>query len=462
MRDILEKAGQLLKLRPDILKVIMTPERIFEVFIPVKMDNGEIKIFEGYRVQYNSALGPYKGGIRYHPEVDLEEVKNLAFLMAIKCAVADLPLGGGKGGIKVDPKKLSEGELERLSRGYVQKIADVIGPYKDVPAPDVNTNAKIMGWMVDEYGKYIRAGGHEFSHSTLLSSTRKFIHSTQSLRDNGTAVNVELSKIVAHHPLLTENEILATFTGKPLNSGGSQGREEATGKGGLYVLQTILNKLKTKDQKLKTKLTVAVQGFGNVGYFIAQFLFEQGFKIMALSDSQGAIYFEEGFDPAKTMVCKKGKGQIANCYCAGSVANGKCGVKISNDKLLELPVDILVPAAMGGIIHKGNARKIKAKIILEMANDPITQEADKILSAKGITIVPDILANSGGVTVSYFEWEQNLLGKYWSKDEVNKKLNEKMTKATTDIWQIAQKYQVDLRLAAYVLALQKIVAQDKI
>ncbi|MCL4382499.1 glutamate dehydrogenase [Patescibacteria group bacterium] len=316
--------------------------------------------------------------------------------------------------------------------------------------------------MVDEYGKYIRAGGHEFSHSTLLSSTRKFIHSTQSLRDNGTAVNVELSKIVAHHPLLTENEILATFTGKPLNSGGSQGREEATGKGGLYVLQTILNKLKTKDQKLKTKLTVAVQGFGNVGYFIAQFLFEQGFKIMALSDSQGAIYFEEGFDPAKTMVCKKGKGQIANCYCAGSVANGKCGVKISNDKLLELPVDILVPAAMGGIIHKGNARKIKAKIILEMANDPITQEADKILSAKGITIVPDILANSGGVTVSYFEWEQNLLGKYWSKDEVNKKLNEKMTKATTDIWQIAQKYQVDLRLAAYVLDRYALGAQDKI
>jgi len=414
MRELLAKAAKILKIKPEILEIISTPERVFTVNFPVKMDSGEIRVFEGYRVQHNSALGPYKGGIRYHPDVDLEEVKTLAFLMAIKCAVANLPFGGGKGGIKVAPKTLSEGELERLSRGYVRAIADVIGPYKDVPAPDVNTNSKIMGWMTDAYASECKMK------------------------------NVKLKK----------NEILATFTGKPLEMGGSEGREEATGRGGVYVLQAVLQKTKDKRQK-----TIAVQGFGNVGYNVAKFLFEAGFKIIGLSDSQGGIYFEDGFDPTKTIACKLAKGKIAECYCAGSVIDGKCGVRIANERLLELPVDILVPAALENVINSDNASKIKAKVILEMANGAITSEANKILANRGITVIPDILANSGGVTVSYFEWKQNLEDAHWTRDEVNKNLKEKMVRALGEVWETAQRYKVDLRTGAYILAIDRIVGK---
>lgn len=408
------------------------PDKIIHVSIPILLDSGKTKIFEGYRIQFNNARGPYKGGIRYHPQVSMDEVKALAFWMAIKCAVVNIPFGGGKGGIAVDPKTLSESELERLSRGYIQKIFRDIGPYTDVPAPDVNTNAKIMAWMVDEYGKRIK--------------------------------NYESG--------IKNNEVLATFTGKPLDKGGSQGREEATGLGGLYVLQAILLKVK---EKFTSKPTVAVQGFGNVGYNIAKFLSHNGFKIVAVSDSKGGIIkiknqksnikmtkkslkIEnlDGLDIEKVMECKQKQGYLAGCYCAGDVCDLNSGMVISNEELLELPVDVIVPAALENQITKENAKKIKAKVILEMANGPTTPEADKILFSRNITVIPDVLANSGGVTVSYFEWEQNLRGVSWVKEEVNKKLRNKMREAVNDVWGTAKNYQTNLRTAAFILAIDRI------
>lgn len=458
IRELLKKSAKYLKIEPKILEIISVPERIFQVFFPVKMDSGEVRIFEGYRVQYSSARGPYKGGIRFHPQVDLEEVKTLAFLMVVKCAVVDLPFGGGKGGVNVDPKTLSKGELERLSRGYIRAIADVIGPYKDVPAPDVNTNAKIMGWMTEAY-----------------------------------ATEVKSQKLKVK---IKDSEILATFTGKPIGMGGSEGREEATGRGGVYVLLATLAKLqRAENRRQKTDsgktektesdlpssvqsavchlssvnrpLTVAVQGFGNVGFNFAKFLHEAGFKVVALSDSKGAIILgryhdlnqwikEEGFNPELVMKCKKEKGTVAGCFCVGSVCDLRYGKVVSQEELLELPVDILVPAALENVITKDNALQIRAKIILEMANGPVTAEAEEILAKRKIVVIPDILANSGGVTVSYFEWKQNLLNKHWTEDEVNKKLKEKMEKALGEVWDMGEKYGVDLRTAAYILALERI------
>ncbi len=413
----IKETGILANIKPEILEILSVPERTFLVNFPVKMDNGTIRLFEGYRVQHNSARGPYKGGIRYHPTADLDEVKTLAFLMMIKCAVSDIPMGGGKGGVKVDPKRLSEGELERMSRAYARAISDAVGPYKDVPAPDVNTNGQIMSWMVDEFRKF------QLKNSKLQYK---------------------------------DNEILATFTGKPLDKGGSEGREEATGKGGLFVLQALLKKLKMADKEL----TVAVQGFGNVGFNIAKFLGEAGFKVMGLADSKGSILLakdsQKGFDPQTVLACKKEKGSVAGCYCVGSVCDLKFGKTIKDEELLELPVDILVPAALENVITADNASKIKAKIILEMANGPITPEADVILKKRGIPVIPDILANSGGVTVSYFEWKQNLENVHWTKNQVNEKLKEKMTKAVDAIWEISEKKKVDLRTAAYILAVQRI------
>jgi len=452
----LKEAGKLAGIKPEILEILSVPERTFLVNFPVKMDNGKIRIFEGYRVQHNSARGPYKGGIRYHPNADLDEVKTLAFLMMIKCAVADIPMGGGKGGVKVDPHELSEGELERLSRAYVRAIADAIGPYKDVPAPDVNTNGKIMSWMVDEYGKYITETGHSLFRPEPIASE------FSSQRDNmqGRFKNLikgPLEKGASQFPsVLKENEILATFTGKPLDKGGSEGREEATGKGGLYVLQAMLKKLKLANKEL----TVAVQGFGNVGFNIAKFLKEAGFKITGLADSKGSILLakdsRKGFDPQTVLACKKEKGSVAGCYCVGSVCDLKFGKTIRDKELFELPVDILVPAALENQITENNAPKIKAKIILEMANGPITPEADTILYKRGITVIPDILSNSGGVTVSYFEWKQNLSNEHWIKDQVNKKLKEKMVGAVRDIWDLGEKYKTDLRTAAYILAVDRV------
>lgn len=397
-----------------LLILLSQPQRILNVTIPVKMDDGSLKIFQGYRVQFNNARGPYKGGIRYHREVSLDEVKALSFWMAMKCAVADLPLGGSKGGIIVDPKKLSEKELERLSRGYIRAIWDCIGPDKDVPAPDVNTNGMIMGWMVDEYLK---------------------------LKDAAWGLTAKEKK-----------EYRSTFTGKLIKDGGSEGREEATGLGGLYVLKTIL-----KHHKLTGKrLTAAVQGFGNVGYNIAKFLTEAGITVVAVSDSKGGIYVPEGINIPLTLECKKKHGFLAGCYCTGSVCDLKKGKTITNAQLLELPVDILVPSALENVLTGQNAKKIKAKVVLEMANGPTTPEADTILYRRGIPVIPDILSNSGGVSVSCFEWEQNLKGQHWTKKAVNRKLKTKMEKETTGVWLASKKYKTDLRTAAFIVALTRI------
>ncbi len=403
---------------------LSNPEKIITVNFPVKLDNGEEKIFHGFRVQFNSARGPYKGGIRYHPQVDMEEVKALAFWMAIKCAVCDIPMGGGKGGVEVNPKELSEGELERLSRNYVRAIAADIGPYVDVPAPDVNTTPKIMKWMVEEY------------------------------------INIKKQESRIKNNKKEIDKLKATFTGKPVDFGGSLGRTEATGRGGSYVLQALLKQLKLKGRYGK-ELTVAVQGFGNVGYYVAKFLHDAGMRIVALSDSKGAILVKDikkdGFNPELVLKCKKEKGELSGCYCVGSVCDLRNGKTISNKELLELPVDVLVPAALENQITVKNAEKIKAKVILEMANGPTSPEADEILHKKGISVVPDVLANSGGVTVSYFEWKQNLEGESWSEDKVNLMLKNKMEKAFLVVWDEAKKQKIDMRTAAFIVAVRKIL-----
>ncbi len=396
------------------LSRLKTPQNI----IKVKINNGKTKEFQAFRVQYNDALGPYKGGIRFHQNVSETEVMALAFWMTIKCAVAGLPYGGGKGGVVVDPKKLSSGELERLSRAYAKFIAPFIGEKKDVPAPDVNTNPQIMAWMLDEYEKVVK------------------------YRSPG------------------------AFTGKPLLLGGSAGRTKATGQGGVFALKFLLEKLKKNTlwaKKPISQITVAIQGFGNVGYYFAKIASEFGFKVVAVSDSQGGVYVKDGLNPETTLACKKEKGSVASCYCRGSVCDIRYGKTITNEQLLELPVDVLVPAALEGAINKKNADKIKAKIIMEMANGPVTSEADEILTKKGTIIVPDIFANAGGVSVSYFEWVQNLSGYYWEEKEVDEKLEKLMKRAFERIWEkFIGSSLPNLRMAAYILAVEKIIAAEKL
>ncbi len=395
----------------ELFKILEKPQRIIKVYIPLKRDNDKIEIFEGYRVQHNNFLGPYKGGIRYLNEVKEDEIKTLAFLMTIKCALVNLPLGGAKGGIKVDSKNLSERELENLSREYIRKIHDFIGPDKDIPAPDVNTNAKIIDWMVDEYLK---------------------IYNSKDIK------------------------LKATFTGKSIENDGLIGRESATGKGGEIILEKFLEKMRNNMNLKQTNLRVAIQGFGNVGYNLANFLYQKGYKLIALSDSKGGIYSEEGFNPELVMKCKKEKGTIAECYFIGSVRDIKLGKEISNEELLELDVDILVPAALENVINQKNADKVKAKIILEMANNPLTEEADEILNKRGVVIIPDILANSGGVIVSYFEMLQNLNNENWSQDKTFEELDRYLDKAFNEIWEIKEKLDIDLRKASYIVALKRL------
>jgi glutamate dehydrogenase/leucine dehydrogenase len=421
----LEKALEYVKVTPSQMERLKNPEKIISVNFPVEMDNKDTYLFHGFRVQHNSALGPYKGGIRFHPNVDMDEVKALAFWMAIKCAVADIPLGGGKGGVIVDPKRLSITELERLSRAYVRAISNDIGPDIDVPAPDVNTTPQIMQWMVDEYIK------------------------CKKERARGKLDEKEI------------NRLMGTFTGKPIEYGGSEGRTEATGRGGYYVLLALLAKLNPKSKAQNQKLKVAVQGFGNVGYYIAKFLYEEGMQIVALSDSHGGIivddFEKDSLHPELVSRCKKEKGTLSECYCIGSVCDVKDGKTITNDELLELPVDILVPAALENQITINNAHNIKAKVVLELANGPTTPEADEILYKKGIPVVPDVLANSGGVSVSCFEWQQNLAGKHWRVEEVNNKLKEKMESSFSAIWKISSEKKVDLRTAAFIVAIERIL-----
>lgn len=395
----LENAAKALKLDKQILALLKQPTRIISVSIPVRLDNGEVKIFEGFRVQYNDARGPFKGGLRYHPQVDMDEVKALAFWMSIKNAVVNVPYGGGKGGVAVDPKKLSKGELERLSRKFIDLIYKAIGPQVDVPAPDVNTTPEIMGWMVDEYSKLVG----------------KFTP--------------------------------AVITGKPLTMGGSQGREEATGFGGVEILKQA-----AKAAKLKKGASVAIQGFGNVGSFFAELASQAGFKVVAVSDSKSGIYNPRGLDIKKVHEYKKITGMLKGFPGTADV---------TNEKLLELPVDVLVPAALENQIHKNNAKKIKAKLIVEMANGPTTPEADIILHKRGIWVIPDVLANSGGVATSYLEWSQNLSGYYWSKDEVLKKLTAYMIEAWKNVLENREKYKTDFRNAAFILAINRIAEAMK-
>jgi glutamate dehydrogenase len=392
-QELIKKTGQKLNLAQEEIDFIIQPDRVIEVKVPIKMDNGVVKTFVGYRSQHNNVLGPYKGGIRFHQNVSREEVIALSILMTLKCAANNLPLGGGKGGVIVNPKELSEEELERLSRTYAQKITPFIGEDIDVPAPDVNTDGKIMMWMLDEYEKTIG------------------------------------------------KKSPATFTGKPVEFGGSLGRTEATGRGGVIVMENLLKTL-NKDYQ-----TIAVQGFGNVGYYFAQIAYEKGYKVVALSDSKGGIYNENGLNPQEVMKVKEE---------TGSVINFKDGKVISNEELLGLPVDVLVPAALENVITKDNASKIQAKVIIEMANGPITEEAYPILESKGIISAPDILANGGGVIVSYFEWLQNKKNEKWSEDEVNQKLEEQLTTSFNEIYQISKEFNTSLKEAAFISALKKI------
>lgn len=419
--DQLEKAVKYLTVSHAEIERLRNAEKIISVNFPVQMDSGDVEIFNGYRVQHSSLLGPYKGGIRFHPQVDMNEVKALAFWMAIKCAVADIPMGGGKGGVQVDPKKLSLTELENLSRSYVRAIARDIGPDVDVPAPDVNTTPKIMKWMADEYIK---------------------IHAKENGKEKG--------------------KLMATFTGKPLDFGGSEGRTEATGRGGFYVLLSLIQKLHIQGRYGK-ELTVAVQGFGNVGFFIAKFLADYGMHVVALSDSRGGIVVDDikkdSFNPEMVRTCKQERGALDKCYCVGSVCDTRVRKTISNDELLTLPVDILVPAALENQITVENSDKIQAKVILEMANGPTTPEADEMLHRKKIIVIPDVLANSGGVTVSYFEWKQNIENEHWSEEKVNTVLKEKMEKAFSAVWDEAESRKLNLRTAAYIIAIKRLAAK---
>ncbi|OGI67326.1 glutamate dehydrogenase [Candidatus Nomurabacteria bacterium RIFCSPHIGHO2_01_FULL_41_91] len=390
----LDKVAKIINFGDEFIARLRQPDRDIRISIPVKMDNGSQKIFEGYRVEYNNALGPYKGGIRYHSDTEINEVKALAFWMALKCAVAGIPMGGGKGGITVDPKELSKNELERLSRGWVQKLADVLGPHKDIPAPDVNTTPEIMAWMADEYKK------------------------------------------------LTGEENGATFTGKPLDKGGSAGRGSATGLGGFYVFDSLRAQI-----GLPEKCRVAIQGFGNVGGNAARIFAENGHTVMAVSDSKSAIVKDSGLDLNEVEVHKKKTGSLKDFPGAENITNAE---------LLELSCDLLVPAAFENVITGINAEKIKAKAILELANGPINPEADEILFKKGVPVVPDILANSGGVTVSYFEWDQNLKNEHWSEKEVFDKLKPMMNDAAQKIFKKSQETKTYLRMGAFILALEKI------
>ena len=392
---------------------LKTPEHIIRKNISVQMDNGSKKTFVAFRLQHNSARGPYKGGIRFHPQVNEAEMKALSMLMTWKCAVVDIPFGGGKGGIVVDPKSLSEKELERLSRSYMKTFAPYFGAWKDIPAPDVNTNAQIMAWMLDEY------------------------------------IKIQNSKF----KIQDDESPYAVLTGKPVELGGSQGREEATGFGGAIVLEQIAKKLKLKRQYT----TVAIQGFGNVGYWFAYFADQAGFKVVAASDSKGAIFVPKGMNPELTLAGKKEQGTIAGNYCVGSVCDVKLGKTLAEEDLLQLKVDILVPAALEGSIHKGNAGKVQARIVIEMANAPVTPEADVVLQKKGVLIVPDILSNAGGVTTSYFEWSQNLSGASWKKEVVLRKLREAMETAFDAVWSVSKEKHLDLRSAAYVLAVRRVL-----
>ena len=398
----LDEASKLIKLDDGMRQILANPKRVLTVSLPVKMDNNEIKVFTGFRSQHNDARGPYKGGIRYHPQVSIDEVKALSMWMTWKCAVADIPYGGGKGGIICNPKEMSEDELERLTRRYAYAISDIIGPRTDIPAPDVYTGGKEMAWIMDTYS---------------------------ALKGN-----------------FMQPEII---TGKPLAIGGSLGRTEATGRGLSFTVREAAKRLKIN----MNTATVVVQGFGNAGQYSAQFLEEQGAKVIAVSDSNGGVSNKDGIQVGALRKHKEKKGSVV----------GFPGTRpISNEDLVEMECTILVPAALENQIISKNAGKIKAKIVAEAANGPTTPDADDILYKNGIMVIPDILANGGGVTVSYFEWLQNLRREYWKEDEVNQRLDRNISKAFSDVYETHDQYTVNMRKASTLLAIKRVVEATKI
>lgn len=400
MLSVVSNAADILGYVPSDYEAIKYPERELKVAVPVRMDDGSVKVFEGFRVQHSTSRGPAKGGIRYHQNVDLDEVKALAAWMTFKCAVVNIPYGGGKGGIICDPTKLSETELRSLTRRFTAMIAPIIGPDQDIPAPDVGTNANVMGWIMDTYS------------------------------------------------MLKGHCVPGVVTGKPIALGGALGRSEATGRG---VMITTLNILKALGYSPETS-SAAIQGMGNVGSVSAKLLYDQGLKVVAVSDVSGAVYNPDGLDiPAILSYLSEKRGNLLEGYHAENAR------RISNAELLELPVDVLIPAALENQINTANAEKIQAKVIVEAANGPTTIDADKILDKRGIIIVPDILSNAGGVVVSYFEWVQNIQSISWSEDHVNEQLKQIMDQAFQSVWDIAEEKDVSLRTGAYLIAVKRVV-----
>jgi len=390
----MNKAAKIMKLDQETLDTLSHPQKTLVVSLPVRMDDGRMEYFEGYRVQHSELRGPFKGGFRYLPNVNLDEIKALATEMSFKCAVAGIPYGGGKGGVCCNAKEMSQGELERLTRKYVQAVYQIIGPHHDIPAPDMYTNAQMMAWFMDEYSRLV----NEYSPGVV--------------------------------------------TGKPIEVGGSLGRNTATAQGGAYVLEEYM---KRHDMKAEGT-TVVIQGFGNAGSFAAEILHGMGFTIVGVSDSKGGLYNEKGMDPFCIIKDKKEKGSVTNCD------EGKA---VEPMDILEKPCDILVLAAMENQVTEANMKNIKAKIILELANGPTTAEADEYLSKQGVVVIPDILANAGGVTVSYFEWLQNQQAYYWPLEEVEMKLKRAMIDALVRILDFQQEYKCTMREGAYISAFDR-------
>jgi len=392
----LESAGKVINIDPNILERLKKPKRSVIVSVPVRMDDHSVKVFTGYRVQHNQTLGPFKGGIRYHESVTLSEVAGLSMLMTFKNSLVQLPLGGAKGGITVDPTKLSRTEKQNMTRRYTSEISEIIGPEIDIPAPDVGTDAQTMAWIMDTYSQ-----------------------------EKGHAVP-------------------AVVTGKPLEIGGSLGREGATGRGVIYCMEELCNKLGVK---VNQGLSIAIQGFGNVGTFAAMCAFELGAKVVAVSDVSNGFYNSKGLDIPKLLEHYKHKRTFSG-FEGGEI--------ISNEQLMSLKVDVLIPAALDGVINEKNAPSIEAKYIIEGANGPVTNEAEIILTNKGTLIVPDILANAGGVIVSYFEWVQDISSYFWSEDEVNQKLRSMMIPAFNLVWKLMKEKNINMRLAAMAVSTQRL------
>ncbi len=398
----IDACAKILKLSPSVTTMIKSPMRELHVTLPVRMDDGNIKIFQGFRVQYNDARGPAKGGIRFHPEETIDTVRALASWMTWKCSLLDLPLGGAKGGIICNPKEMSVGELERLSRAYMRAIFQFVGPERDVPAPDVYTTPQIMAWMMDEY--------------SVMSGKPQF----------------------------------GVITGKPLIIGGSPGRGDATARGGMFTLREAAKKLKID----LSKATVAIQGYGNAGNHAARLCRELfGSTVVAVCDSKGGVYCKTGINEKSADACKNK---------TGSVCNMPKMKKLSNEELLELDVDILIPAAIENVITEKNAGKIKAKIVAELANGPTTPEADEILFKNGVHVIPDFLCNAGGVTVSYFEMVQNFYMFTWEESEVRERLDKRMTAAYHSVYDTSKEYKINMRQAAYVQAVKRVVETMKL